>query len=83
MWILIQLTGSLIIGGAVGWFVHRFAVQRDDRKRLQQAKDAFLGIIGRIEADLDGCQHIDDRTAEVHRSSLVPLRDAVSPPALS
>jgi hypothetical protein len=46
-------------------------------QRRRDGHDRFLAVIGELEAELDGCEHIDDKTKTFHAGSLIPLRCAV------
>ena len=46
-------------------------------RRKRDGRDRFLAVISETESELDGCEHIDDRTQKVHASSLTPLRAAI------
>lgn len=65
---------NTIIGGCIAATVG-FGVAWVNRRR--DGRGRFLAVIGEIEAELDGCEHIDDTTKKVHASSLAPLRTAV------
>lgn len=65
---------STIIGGCIAAGVG-FGVAW--WKRWRDGRDRFLAVIGEIESELDGCEHIDDRTQKVHADSIAPLRTAI------
>jgi hypothetical protein len=46
-------------------------------KRWRDGRDRFLAVVSEVEAELDDCEHISDRTQKVHASSLIPLRTAI------